>query len=174
MTAAPLEIRPAGPDDVPAMARVFADAIEAKARDSYGPRERAAWAARGSAERFRAMLDDERNQLLVAVQGSRITGLAGLTGCDVSLLYTSPDAEAGTGTRLLAVVEDLARTQGIGGLGLTASRNAVAFYLRRGYAVARLAVRPLPGGLALPVCLMVKALQPAQPTRNGTVHGREA
>lgn len=170
MTVPETTIRPAGPDDASAMARVFAAAIEGKARDSYGPRERAAWAGRGTPQRFRVMLADERNHLFVAVQETRLTGLAGLTGCELSLLYTSPDAGPGTGTKLLAAVEELARAQGIGGLGLTSSRNAVPFYLRRGYAVARLAVRPLPGGVALPVCLMVKSLVSGQPTIGGTPH----
>ena len=158
MTDAATVIRPAGLDDAPAMARVFATAIETKARDSYGPRERAAWADRGTPDRFRAMLEDARNRIFVALTTSRLTGVVGLTGCDVSLLYAGPEACPGTGARLLAFIEQHARDLGISGLGLTASRNAVPFYLRHGYAVVRLAVRPLPGGLALPVCLMAKGL----------------
>ncbi len=153
-------IRPALPGDAAAMARVFAVAIETKARDSYGPRERAAWTARGTPERFAAMLDDPRNRLFVAVAGGVVAGMAGLTGCELSLLYTAPDAPAGCGAALLAAVEDAARADGIAGLGVTASRNALPFYLRHGYAMVRLATRPLPGGVALPVCLMAKALFP--------------
>ena len=92
MNAMPPGIRPALPEDAPAMSRVFAAAIEAKARDSYGPRERAAWAARGTPERFAAMLDDPRNRLFVAVSEAAIHGIAGLTGCELSLLYTTPAA----------------------------------------------------------------------------------
>lgn len=160
MNAMPPGIRPALPEDAPAMSRVFAAAIEAKARDSYGPRERAAWVARGTPGRFSAMLEDGRNRLFVAASDAAIHGIAGLTGCELSLLYTSPDAAPGTGARLLAVVEGIARADGIAGLGVTASRNALPFYLRHGYAVVRLATRPLPGGVALPVCLMAKALLP--------------
>lgn len=159
----PLEgdrIRPAGPQDVPAMAALFAVAIETKAGDSYGPRERAAWVARGSKERFAAMLADPANRLLVAETGEGVTGLAGLRGCELSLLYTSQTAPPGTGARLLAAVESLAREAGLTGLTLTSSRNALAFYLRHGYTVLRLASRPLPGGVSLPVCLMAKALVP--------------
>lgn len=153
-------IRPARPEDARAMSRVFAAAIEGKARDSYGPRERTAWIARGTPERFAAMLEDGRNRLFVAASGAAVQGIAGLTGCELSLLYTTPDAPPGTGARLLAAVEDVARAGGIAGLGVTASRNALPFYLRHGYAVVRLATRPLPGGVALPVCLMAKALLP--------------
>jgi putative acetyltransferase len=153
-------IRQAEPDDAAAMARVFAAAIETKARDSYGPRERAAWIARGTPERFRAMLSDVRNTLFVALTNGRILGVGGLTASEVSLLYTCPDAPAGTATALLRVIEDLARTRGLAGLGLTASRNALPFYLRQGYAVVRLATRPLANGVALPVCLMAKILVP--------------
>ena len=160
MNAAPHDIRPARAEDAPAMARVFAAAIETKARDSYGPRERAAWIARGTPERFAAMLDDPRNRLFVAGPEAGIHGIAGLTGCELSLLYTTPEAAPGAGARLLAAVEALARAAGIAGLGVTASRNALPFYLRHGYTVVRLATRPLPGGVALPVCLMAKALLP--------------
>uniref|UniRef100_I2Q4H5 N-acetyltransferase domain-containing protein n=1 Tax=Desulfovibrio sp. U5L TaxID=596152 RepID=I2Q4H5_9BACT len=156
-------IRPARPDDAPAMARVFAAAIEAKAGRSYGPRERAAWIARGSAERLAAMAGDPENRLLVveaATETPGLTGLAGLRGCEVSLLYTAPTAAPGTGVRLLRTVEALARESGLKGLTLNASRNALAFYLSQGYAVLRLASRPLPGGVSLPVCLMAKTLVP--------------
>ena len=155
-------IRPALPDDAPAMARVFAAAIEAKAALSYGPRERAAWIARGSAERLAAMAGDPENRLLVAEAAgpAGLTGLAGLRGCEVSLLYTAPLAAPGTGARLLCAVEALAREIGLEGLTLNASRNALAFYLSQGYAVLRLANRPLPGGVSLPVCLMAKTLAP--------------
>lgn len=162
MSVAPvLTIRPAAAADAPALSRVFVAAIEAKAREGYGPRERAAWAARGTPQRFAAMLDDGRNTILAACPAGRlerICGLAGLTGFEVSLLYAAPDAPAGTGGALLAAVEALARERGLGALELCASRNALSFYLRHGYAIVSPAVRPLPGGVSLPVCLMAKPL----------------
>ena len=84
--------------------------------------------------------------------------MAGHRGCEVSLLYAGPDAPPGTGSRLLTAIETRARESGHCGLTLTASRNALCFYLRHGYTVLRLASRPLPGGVSLPVCLMVKML----------------
>ena len=156
--ALPLVIRPAAPADAPAMARVFADAIETKAGAGYGPRERAAWAARGTAPRFAAMLDDQRNRLLVAEYEGTVVGVASLTACEVSLLYAAAQAPAGTGGTLLAALEELARQAGLTGLSLCASRNALSFYLRHGYEIVAPAVRPLPGGVSLPVCLMAKTL----------------
>lgn len=160
MPPAATVIRPAVSDDAPAMARVFAAAIATRARDSYGPRERAAWVARGSAARFAAMAGDRQNRLLVAEADGVVTGLAGLRGDEVSLLYAGPQAVPGTGARLLAAVEDLARSLGLPGLTLCASRNAVSFYLRHGYGIVTLASRPLPGGVSLPVCLMAKTFGP--------------
>ena len=156
--ALPLVIRPATSADAPALARVFAVAIETKARSGYGPRERAAWAARGTAPRFAAMLDDQRNSLLVAEYAGTVVGVAALTASEVSLLYAAPAAPAGTGGTLLAAVEEVARKAGLTGLSLCASRNALSFYLRHGYAIVAPAVRPLPGGVSLPVCLMAKTL----------------
>jgi|GEM_PF-2952905 len=159
------------------MARVFAGAIEAKARDSYGPRERAAWTARGTAARFAAMVADPDHRLLVAGTEAAIVGMAGLRHGEVSLLYAAPDAPPGTGTRLLAAIEALARETGCQGLSLAASRNALSFYLRHGYEILSLASRPLPGGVSLPVCLMAKILPEApgpRPMADGTVrHGTD-
>jgi putative acetyltransferase len=158
MTTSDVCIRPAGSGDAAAMARVFTTAIEAKSQHSYGPRERAAWAAQGSLERFAAMAVTPGHILLVAEEDGIIVGLGGLCGCEVSLLYAGPEASPGTGSRMLAAIEAYARRLGLNGLTLTASRNAVPFYARRGYAIMGLASRPLPGGLALPVCLMAKPL----------------
>lgn len=156
-------IRQALPDDVPAIAKVFAEAIEIKARDSYGPRERAAWAARGTAERFGEMLLEPEHRLYVAEWDGAVVGVGGLHGSEVSLLYAASQAPSGTGTRLLAWLEQQARRQGATGLSLCASRNALTFYLRHGFTVVRLANRPLPGGAALPVCLMAKVLPNDEP-----------
>ena len=158
-----LTIRPAVPTDATALSRVFAAAIEAKAREGYGPRERAAWAARGTPERFATMLADGRNTILAACPAGRpghLCGLAGLTGFEVSLLYAAPDAPAGTGAALLAAVEALARERRLGGLELCASRNALSFYLRHGYAIVSPARRELTPQVSLPVCLMAKSLAP--------------
>jgi putative acetyltransferase len=168
MTDSPCRIREAVPEDAPALARIFAAAIEAKARESYGPRERAAWIARGTAQRFAAMLAAPQHRLLVAHAPSGPTGFGGLTGSELSLLYAAPDAAPGTGARLLARLEDLARTSGIPALTLTASRNALSFYLRHGYAIVSPARRDLPGGLSLVVCLMAKTLEGKEEEKNAS------
>lgn len=164
MKATPgLDIRPATPNDAPELSRIFVAAIQSKAREGYGPKERAAWAQRGTRERFAAMLADERNAILVASPAGRpesLCGMAGLTGFEVSLLYAAPDAPAGTGGVLLEAVEALARERGLSGLELCASINALSFYLRSGYAIVTPARRELSPGISLAVCLMAKALAP--------------
>lgn len=153
-----LAVRPAGPGDAPAMAAVYAAAVRAGGLGHYGPRELDAWADQGTAERFAAMLADPAKTLLVAAAGGLVVGLAGLEATEVILLYAAPVAPPGTGTLLLAAVEGLARNRGLDALTLTSSRNALRFYLRRGFAILSPAVRELPGGAALPVCLMAKSL----------------
>jgi putative acetyltransferase len=155
---AALCLRPAVTADAVALAEVYATAVLSRGRGHYGPRELAAWAAQGSAARFAAMLADPAKRLLAAELDRRLVGLAGLEGDQCILLYAAPTAPPGTGTALLAAVEALARDRGLAVLSLTASRNAVPFYLRRGYAILTVASRPLPGGVALPVCLMAKEL----------------
>lgn len=156
--SADLRVRPAGAGDASAMAEVFAAAVLTRGLSFYGPRELAAWAAQGSAERFAAMLADPARQLVAAEVEERLVGLAGLEGSEVGLLYAAPNAPAGTGTTLLAAVEALAREQGTRALTLIASRSALSFYLKRGFAIVKPARRPLAGGVSLPVCLMVKTL----------------
>lgn len=151
-------LRPARTEDAPAMARVFETAVLVRGQGAYGPRELAAWAAQGSAARFAAMLADPAKRLLAAETKAGLVGLAGLEGAEVILVYTAPDAPPGTGRQLLTAVEALARDSGQDALTLTASRNALSFYLRGGYRILSLAVRTLPGGEALPVCLMAKTL----------------
>ena len=72
----------------------------------------------------------------------------------------APAAPAGTGAALLAAIESLARERGIAGLQLCASRNALSFYLRHGYAIITPAKRELTPQVSLPVCLMAKSLVP--------------
>jgi len=155
---AAVRVRPALAGDAAAMAAVFAAAVLAGGLSFYGPRELAAWAAQGSVARFSAMLADPARQLLAAEADGRLVGLAGIEGSEVGLLYAGPDAPAGTGTALLAAVEALARERGLGALSLIASRNALPFYIKRGYAILQPASRSLPGGVSLPVCCMVKTL----------------
>jgi hypothetical protein len=155
---ADLSVRPAVPGDVEAMAAVYAQSVLAGGRGHYGPRELAAWADQGSAARFTAMLAEPAKALLVAEADGAVAGLAGLEGSEVILLYAGPTAPPGTGTALLAAVEALARDRGLGALSLVASRNALRFYLGRGYGILSTAVRTLPGEVGLPVCLMGKTL----------------
>lgn len=161
-----LSVRPAGAEDVPAMAGVFAAAVLTRGRGHYGPRELEAWAGRGTAGRFAAMLTAPAKTLFVAEANGTVVGLSGLEGGEVILVYAAPDAPPGTGSVLLAAVEDLARTRHIPVLTLTSSKNALRFYLGRGYGLVSLAVRELPGGAALPVCLMAKTLLPGDGAQN--------
>lgn len=156
--SSPLSLRLAAPGDAPELARVFAAAVMAGARGYYGPGELRAWVAQGSAERFEGMLADPAKTVLAAEVGGVLVGLAGLEGAEVMLLYAAPGAPPGTGCRLLAAVENLARERGRGALTLNASRNALRFYLKRGYRILAPARRLLPGGESLVVCLMVKDL----------------
>lgn len=170
-----LLLRRAGPEDASALATVFARAVLTRARGAYGPRELAAWAEQGSAERFAAMLADPAKTVLAAVgaePAAELVGLAGLEGEEIILLYADPAAPPGTGRTLLGAVERLARQRGIEAVRLFASRNAVPFYLARGYAWLAMAGRELPGGQRLPGCLMAKTLANGDAPAGAPADGR--
>ena len=62
-----LTIRPAAAADATALSRVFVAAIETKAREGYGPRERAAWEAEPLAELLRAGFEARSPEATVTV-----------------------------------------------------------------------------------------------------------
>lgn len=131
-----VELREATPADGPAVLDVHREAIGGVDPGEYTEAQLDAWlAAQDDPDQY--PFEDGTQYLAVAETDERIVGFAGLDldrGV-VETLYVRPDAAGrGVGTALLDRVERVARDRGHEALLTGASRNAVGFYERRGYA----------------------------------------
>jgi ribosomal protein S18 acetylase RimI-like enzyme len=163
-----MRVRDAVPDDAAAIARVHVRGWQAAYRgqmpDAYldgldvAQRERA-WAERlGAAER------DRPGRTLVAEDGGRVVGFAGVgpaedddagpTTGEVYAIYVSPERlRQGIGATLLARAEDALREAGYDEATLwvlAANAGAIAFYERAGWRADGSRTDQLIGGLSLP------------------------
>ena len=134
--AAGVRIRPFQPEDAPALARLFHDAVHGIAAQHYSPAQVAAWApAVPDPARFLARGADGRT-LLVA-EGLDGAPLAyGDVEADghIDHLFCRPEAAgAGIAARLYAALEAAARERGIARLYTEASEPARRFFERRGF-----------------------------------------
>ena len=122
-------------DEIASVSAVIVRALrETNARD-YSPEE-----IERSVQGFLPAAFAERSrgrQTLVAVRAGRIVGTAALGQERINTVFVCPDEQGrGVGRVLMAAVEALAREAGWTEAPLNASRTAVAFYRRLGYAQA--------------------------------------
>ena len=71
---------------------------------------------------------------LVAEANRQLIGTAALEGAELATFFVLPEYQGqGIGRRLLAAIEELARTQGLTHITVDASITGAAFYARMGY-----------------------------------------
>jgi putative acetyltransferase len=127
-------LRPLLPADIPALAAIFAGAIEDLTGDDYSEAQRQAWAsAADDEETFGKRLAAQLT--LVATLQSSPVGFASLKGADhIDLLYVHPSAVGqGVASILCDALEKLAGGRGAKRLTVDASDNAQEFFKKRGY-----------------------------------------
>jgi putative acetyltransferase len=99
--------------------------------------------------------------MVVATDGAAVVGFGQLnqgTG-EVDAVYVLPERQGeGIGRLLLAELEANARARGIRVLELSATLNAVPFYVQAGYGRPHVAVHRLPTGVELECVRMAKEL----------------
>lgn len=105
-------VRPAAESDVPALSRLYADAVESLGPAFYGPEAVRAWAAFAEADGFPGFV--LRPDTLVAEDASGLLGFAGLDDeGEVRSLYVRPDrAREGVASGLLAELLRRGETRG--------------------------------------------------------------
>ncbi len=124
-------------EDLPAMRKVFLDALYKKCSRDYTKEQLDAWASGfpdddSLDERFTSSLT------LIAEKGDRLVGFANLEYDYVDMLYVVPDYNGnGVGSELLRGLEAAARRKGIIKLSTCASATAKTFFTERGWSVAR-------------------------------------
>ena len=140
-----MEVRDATPEDAPAIRRVHEASIRGLGPDAYDDRQVEAWAAGCATADYTASIADSETECVVATAAGSVVGFGTLShdadeypivvDAEITAVYVSPAvARQGVGTALRAELEERARAAGAERLVLTASRNAVPFYRRHGYA----------------------------------------
>lgn len=138
MTAARMHIRPFRPDDAPALARIFHDAVHEIGIGHYSLAQLGAWAPSvPDTERLAEQAADGRIVLVAADDEDRPLAYGDLEGHGhIDHLYCRPDvAGSGVASALYDRLEAAARDRGIGRLFVEASEPARRFFLRKGFAL---------------------------------------
>ena len=126
-----MQIRRAEAADEDALAHIRRSAILALAVPAMSMEQAETWAARAAADRIARAIRD--HDVSVAVEGAPI-GWIEVDRDRVAALYVSPScSRRGVGSVLLAVAEASLRSSGYTTARLESSRNALDYYLRRGY-----------------------------------------
>lgn len=140
-----MNVREATTSDADAIADVHYRSIVELGPESYSQRQVDAWAEGCEPAGYAETMTHEDVAFLVAERGDAIVGFGTLVlaapdeyaadpDAEITAVYVAPDAaREGVGTQLYEELERRAREQGVGTLGLWASRNAVPFYERQGY-----------------------------------------
>ena len=126
-----MQIRRGAAADEGALAQIRRSAIRALAVPALSPEQAEAWAMSAAADRIGRALRE--HEVWVAVDEAAI-GWVEIDGDRVAALYVAPPfARHGVGSALLACAEAVVRRSGYSTVRLSASANALAFYVRRGY-----------------------------------------
>jgi putative acetyltransferase len=140
-----MAIRDATPADVEAIRNVHRTAIRELGTDAYTETQVDAWARGCDSADYAATIESEETVLIVAERGGDVVGFGSLdltppegyeatVDAEVTGVYVHPSvAREGVGTCIHRELQRRAGTRGVETLGLSASRNAVPFYLDRGY-----------------------------------------
>jgi len=153
-----VRIRRARLDDARALAAVRRAAVLAVPPGVHARADLAAWASLPALYDRWAMAAGGET-LLAAERGGRVAGFAGLRGGELTALFVAPrHAGRGVGSALVAAVERLARRRGVRRLLAVAAASAAPFYRAHGFAGARAARVPLPGGRRLAAVRLAKPL----------------
>ena len=131
-----VHLRPAGCEDIPALARLVRQTILRVNIRDYTPRQVEAWAARGASEARWKELWKTALSLFVAHDGQgNLLGVVSVDGRGYlhSLFVHSEHQGEGIATALLLMAEDYARSRGAVRLCSAVSWTARRFFLARGF-----------------------------------------
>ncbi|MBY5363684.1 GNAT family N-acetyltransferase [Rhizobium leguminosarum] len=127
-----LQIRAANTDDASAISNVIAAALRESNAKDYSPTVIQRIERNFDPTAIVALIN--RRKVFVAVSARKVIGTASLDGDVIRTVFVSPAAQRqGVGTKLMAVIEELAREAGVGTLSVPSSVTAEQFYLGLGY-----------------------------------------
>lgn len=132
----PPRLRPATAEDVPALARLYEAAVRGTGPQAYTPEQVEAWAGFAREDdAFRRFVLDAHT--LVAEEGTRVVGFAGLTDEGLlASLYVHPDhGRSGVASLLLESLLDRARALALPEVRTHASDFSEGAFRRAGFTV---------------------------------------
>lgn len=130
-----MEFRPAKVQDVPDLTRLMIEAIDGLATRAYDADELAQWKGRIEGETLRRLMEDPSVSFIVAEDAGVVVAFGTRDRAVIRYLYVHPaQSGRGLGAHLMERLESEARQMGLEALELDASRNAVGFYRRMGFA----------------------------------------
>jgi len=135
-----VRFRPATPDDVPALAVLYADAVRAAGPAHYDAAQVEAWAAFADEVRFRRFVLDPFTLVAEDTSAGDEGGITGFTGLrkdgHVTALYVRPDRmRRGIASALLHAIVERAEAQGLRRLTTDASAISRPVFARHGFRV---------------------------------------
>jgi GNAT superfamily N-acetyltransferase len=165
-TAAPLCLRRAGFEDVPAMLRLIEAAVEHGCREHYGPAQRRAVFLTYAESLFIDVIQPY-DTIIIEREGAGAEAMLGMAQLDpaagrLRALFVTPALQGqGLGRVLMTAVERLARAHDLDTIEGAMSLNAVPFYRRLGFERRRGAERLVRSGVSVAVVTMSKTLDRA-------------
>lgn len=141
-----ITLRPATPNDLPAILQLFRETIETVCIPDYTPEQIRVWVDRGSdLQRWQTKL--ETQYFLVADQQGTLAGFGSLEGNSyIDLMYVHKDQQGkGIATALLTALEEEAGRHGVKTITSDVSTTARPFFERMGYRVLTERTRVLQG-----------------------------
>jgi len=145
-----MRVRPATPDDAPAVLALHGAAIRERGPEAYDDRAVAAWPRRGDPDDY--PIGDPDHAFLVVQRAGAVAGFGDLALDEAGIVgvYVHPDHQRrGVGRAPVDRLEAAARDHGLDALEPVASLNAVGFYRGLGYERVRREPHETSGGVEL-------------------------
>ncbi|MBU6235476.1 MAG: GNAT family N-acetyltransferase [Alphaproteobacteria bacterium] len=160
-----LTIRPLGPEDAEGFLRVHHAAVHETARGTYAPDILEAWSGPDLKARLAQYLERAKEEIRIgAFDGATMAGLGVIAPQTQELraCYVHPDyGRMGVGAKIVATLEQIAKSMGVESLTLDSSINAEKFYQALGYTIIERTSHKLSDGSFMPAIKMRKILTDA-------------
>ena len=159
-----MRVREATSGDASAVLALHREAILARGPGAYDGDQVAAWAERDDPSRY--PIGDPNHEFVVCEVDDEVIAFGDLDAesGEIVGVYVHPEYDRrGVGTAVLERLETAAADRGHGRVELTASKNAVGFYERRGYERLEEVRHTTTDGVELDCVRMGKRLQPGEP-----------
>jgi ribosomal protein S18 acetylase RimI-like enzyme len=151
-------IRPAQREDAERIWQIRIESIQTLCAADYSSEQLQGWVGKATPDRYREIVTEGRESLIVAETAAQVVGYASLCKAEIYAVHVDPGyARQGIGGRLLAAIEaEAAKT--VLALTVDASLTAIPFYQSQGYEILEYTQHQLRSGVQIPCVRMRKQL----------------